>query len=283
MKKLVLVLVAIMSVCSSVELQAQLQTPAPSPMAKLTQMVGLTEVTIEYSRPGVKGREIFAENGLVPYDKVWRTGANAATRFSFSEDVTLGGEALEAGEYAVLTKPGAEQWEVMLFPYESSNWGSYVDKDPAAKFMAEPQAMDVMVESFLIDLNNLRSGSANIIMAWANTMVPIPLEVPTDEQVSAQIERVMGGPTAGDYYAAGSYYFETGKDMDKALKWVQKANKMQPRFWTMRTEALILAEMGKEKEAIATAQKSMEMAEKAGNEDYVRMNKKSIAEWKGGM
>jgi len=165
MKKLVLALVAILSVCSSVELQAQLQTPAPSPMAKLTQMVGLTEVTIEYSRPGVKGREIFAEDGLVPYDKVWRTGANAATKFSFSEDVTLGGEALEAGEYAVLTKPGAEQWEVMLFPYESSNWGSYVDKDPAAKFMAEPQAMDVMVESFLIDLNNLRSGSANIIMA----------------------------------------------------------------------------------------------------------------------
>lgn len=206
-------------------------------------------------------------------------GANAATKFTFSDGVTLGGQKLEGGSYAVLTKPGEDQWEIMLYPYESTNWGAYVEMDPAASFTADPREIDYFVETFLINVNNVRHNQATIDLMWENTVVSLPLKVNVDDRVMAQIERAMGGPTAGDYMAAATYYLETGKDMEQAAEWAAKANKMSPRFWTLRTEALILAEMGKYDKAIEVAKKSKEMAQEAGNKDYVRMNEASIEMW----
>jgi len=268
-----------MLLLSATMLEAQIITPAPSPTAELSMQVGLTDVHIEYSRPSVKGREVFSEEGLVPYGDMWRTGANAATKFTFSDAVTLGGQKLEGGSYAVLTQPGEDQWEIRFYPYESTNWGAYVELDPAASFTADPREIDYLVETFLININNVRHNKATIDLMWENTLVSLPLEVDVDDKVMGQIERTMGGPTANDYMAAANYYLETGKDLEKAAKWAAKANEMNPRFWTLRTQAQILAEMGRYDKAIEVAKKSKEMAQEAGNKDYVRMNEASIEMW----
>jgi len=281
MKKLLCSLVALaLAAVMAPQAIAQIQTPAPSPAAELEQTVGLTDIQINYSRPGVKGRTIFAEDGLVPYGKVWRFGANAATKFEFDEDVVVAGTEMEAGEYAVLCKPMAEEWMLMFYPYESGSWGSYVEKEPAATITVKPEKSPVMVERMRFTVEDITMTDAHIVFAWDKTMVKIPVEVHTEKQVQASIDGVMAGPTPNDYYAAASYYHDMGKDLDKALEWITIATDVEePRFWQVRRKALILADMDKKAEAVKAAKMSLELAEKAGNEDYVRMNKASIEEW----
>ena len=264
----------------TIDANAQVRTPAASPFSKLTQMVGLTEVTIEYSRPSVKGRTVFAENGLQPYGEWWRVGANQATKITFSEDVKVGGKDLKAGAYAILAKPTASDWTVNFYKYETGNWESYREKDPTVSLMVKPTKLNDMVETFDIDVNNITNSDATIDLRWEKTKVSIPLSTMTDKQVMASIERTMAGPSGNDYYAAASYLLSEKKDLPKALEWVQKANSMgEPRFWMVRTEALILAELGKTKEAIAAAEKSKKLAQEAGSAQYVSMNEESIKEW----
>lgn len=261
---------------------AQIETPRPSPTCEMTQEVGLTKVTLNYSRPGVKGRTIFAADGLVPYGKVWRLGANSATKITFSDDVKVAGNEVKAGSYAILATPNATEWKFDMYTYESGSWSSYLKKEAVATFTAKSMKMPepVSIETFTMDVSNLKNSSATIDIIWESTYVAIPIEVYVDERVEKSIARVLAGPSGNDYYAAASYYHEEGKDLEKALKWIQKATDVEnPRFWQVRREALILADLGKFKDAIATAKKSMELAEKAGNDDYVAMNKKSIAEW----
>lgn len=259
---------------------AQIQTPAPSPAAEVEQAVGLTDIQINYSRPGVKGRTVFAEDGLVPYGKVWRFGANAATKFTFDKDVMVAGEAMDAGEYAVLCKPMAKEWMLMFYPYESGNWGSYLDKEPAATVSVKTMKSPTMVERMRFTVDNIEMTGADIVFAWDKTMVKIPVAVHTEKQVEASIAAVMAGPAPDDYYAAASYYHDMDKDLNKALEWIKVATDVDnPRFWQVRRKALILADMGKKADAIEAAKMSMKLAEKAGNDDYVRMNKASIEEW----
>ena len=261
-------------------LNGQIRTPAPSPGAELKQAVGLTDVTIVYSRPGVKGRTIFSADGLVSFGKPWRLGANSATKFSFSENVKVGGKDLKSGDYAVLATPGATEWKFMFYPYESSNWSAYVDKDPTVTVTAKPATWEYNVESMLFLINDVTANGASIDFFWEKTAVSIPLEVNTEEQVMASISKVMNGPTENDYYSAAVYYHDTGKDLKQAMEWIDKATSgSEPRFWQVRRKALIYADAGKTEEAIKAAKQSMELAEKAGNEEYVRMNKKSIEEW----
>lgn len=261
---------------------AQIKTPAASPGAEFSTTVGLTEVMIEYSRPGVKGRKIFANDGLVPYGKVWRTGANAATKVTFSDDVKIDGKDVKAGSYAVLSKPMANEWEVMFFPYEKGSWSSYVDQTPAVTAKAKTAKLGASMETFLINVGKVTDNSAHLQFIWDDMIASVPMTVEVDKPVMASIERALNGPTGGDYYAAATYYHTSGKDLNTALEYVQKATKVdEPKFWQVRREALILADMGKKKEAIAAAQLSKDLAMKAGNDDYVRMNEKSIAEWTG--
>ena len=278
MKKVFLTLFAMASVTFG--MVAQINTPAASPSAKLEAMVGLTKVTVEYSRPSMKGRTIFAADGLVRYDEMWRTGANAATKVTFSDDVKVGGESLKAGSYAVLTKPGASQWAVHFHNYDKGNWSSYKDKTPAAAFMVNPKTLDGTVETFTINVGNLRNTSGTIDMAWENTAVSIPVDVEVDSKVEADIKKVMGGPNRGEYYSAARYYYDSDKDLGQALEWIQKANELDPKFWQLRLEAQILAKTGNHIDAIAAAERSTEMAKAADNQDYVRRNAESIKEWK---
>lgn len=165
---------------SATSVQAQGDKPAPSPASTLTQMVGLTKITVEYSRPSVKGRTIFAKDGLVPYGKAWRTGANAANKFTFSTEVTINGTKLPAGDYTITTVPGEKEWKVNVYKYDGTNSNAYASKTAAASFMIEPFNMgeDIMVETFLIDIANIKDNSATIDFVWEHTYVAIPIEVP---------------------------------------------------------------------------------------------------------
>jgi len=257
----------------------QIATPAPSPAAMFKQTVGLTEVTVEYSRPAVRERTIFGD--LVPYGELWRTGANRATKITFSDDVTIEGEALSAGSYAILTTPGENSWGVHFHAYEGGNWGSYREKEAAVTATVTPVTIPgIKVENFFITVADLKSDGGTLEFVWDQLLVPVKIGVHTDKTVMANIENVLAGPSAGDYFAAGTYLHESGKDLNKALTYVQKATNVDnPRFWQVRREALILADLGRKAEAIAAAKKSLELATTAGNSDYVRLNEKSLKEW----
>ena len=278
MKKfLLLVCVALVSF----SMEAQINAPAPSPAAKLKQTVGLTNVIVEYSRPSMRGRTIFGD--LVPFDKVWRTGANARTKVTFSEDVTIDGQELKAGSYAIFTKPSAQSWEVYFYT-EADGGGTpreWDDSKVAAKTTAEVYSMPMDVQSFTISIDDLSDNGATLGMLWEKTYVGVKFEVPTDAAVTKNIDRVLSGPGAGDYYAAAVYYASSGKDINKAREWMDKAMSMteKPAFWQLRQYSLIQAKAGDKKAAIATAKKSLAAAEEAGNADYVKMNKDSLKEW----
>ncbi|NNK70158.1 MAG: DUF2911 domain-containing protein [Flavobacteriaceae bacterium] len=278
MKKLI---VLFMVFALSFTVNAQIETPAPSPFQKVEQVVGLTDVTLEYSRPAMRGRVIFGN--LVPYGKVWRTGANTRTKITFSDDVKVGDGELKAGSYGILTVPQADSWDVIFYT-EADGGGAPSELDEskvAARIRATVQEMPMDIQSFTITFDDLTSSSAVIGFLWEKSYVGVKFEVPTDNKVSAAIDRAMSGPGSGEYYAAAVYYLSEGKDIAKAKKWMDKAMSMtdNPRFWQLRQQSLIYAAAGDKKAAIEIAKKSLAGAEEAGNADYIKMNKESIAEW----
>ena len=278
MKKLVLFVFAVTLLFS---VDAQIRTPQPSPAAKIEQVVGLTDVTIDYSRPSMRGRVIFGN--LVPYGKVWRTGANARTKVTFSDDVTVGDNELKAGTYAIFTIPQAESWDVVFYTdYAGGGAPSELDESKiAARVTAKVYPIEMDIQSFTISFDDITNSSAVIGIMWERTYVGIEFKVPTDAKVSASIEETMAGPGAGDYYAAAVYNLTEGKDLNKAKEWMDKAMSMveNPRFWQLRQQSLLYAKLGDKKKAIETAKKSLAGAEAAGNADYVKMNKDSLKEW----
>lgn len=277
MKKSILLLV---SAFISFAVQGQLMTPQPSPSAKLEQKVGLTDLTVEYSRPSMRGRTIFGN--LVPYGELWRTGANKNSTISFSDAVTIGGKTLEAGSYAIFTKPGQSSWEVIFYS-DTENWGTpqeWDDSKVAAKVNAEVFTMPMDVETFTISVDNLHNNGATLGMIWEKAYVGVPFTVPTQEIATKSIESVMSGPSAGDYYSAAAYYYDEGKDLNKAKEWIDKAVEMnKDAYWVSRRQSLIYAKLGDKKGAIEAAKRSMEAAKAAGNQDYVKLNQDSLQEW----
>lgn len=283
MKKLLLILMAITAVYS---VDAQIKTPQPSPFSKVEQKVGLTDMVLEYSRPSMRDRVIFGD--LVPYGKLWRLGANANTKITFSTDVTIGGNKLKAGSYAIFATPNETSWNVVFYN-DASNSGlpkEWDDSKVAAMVNAEVYPMPVKIETFTMTFDDLTSGSAILGMLWESVYVGVKIEVPTDDMVLANINDVMNGtPTGNDYYAAAVYYLQEGKDIKQAKTWIDKAITMagdKAAFWQLRQQSLIYAKAGDRSGAIAAAKKSLAAAEKAGNADYVKMNKDSLKEW-GGM
>ncbi|MDC6364466.1 MULTISPECIES: DUF2911 domain-containing protein [Flavobacteriaceae] len=277
MKKLVLfVFVALLSIA----MEAQMQTPQPSPDSKLKQTVGLTEVKVEYSRPSMRGRTIFGD--LVPYDALWRTGANKNTTITFSDDVVVQGKELKAGSYAIFTRPGEAVWEVIFYS-DTNNWGTPRNWDAskvAATVKTEVYPIPMPIETFTITIDDMHNNGATLGIMWEKVYVGVKFEVPTAAKATKSIESVMAGPNANDYYAAASYYMDEGKDLNKAKEWIDKAVSMNDKgFWMMRKQSLIYAKLGDKKGAIEAAKKSMAVAEEEGNTDYVKLNKDSLKEW----
>ena len=277
------------NVSSSIEIEKKpttklkITTPQPSPKATVEQRVGLTDISIEYSRPGVRGRTIFGD--LVPFGKTWRTGANSNTKVTFSSDVSIDGQTLKAGSYGLYTVPNENSWEIMFYA-ESDNSGVPRDWDNTkvvAKTSVEVYSMPMNVETFTITFDDVSGTSATLGILWEKTYVGIKLEVPTDKLVSETIDAVMAAsPEAGDYYNAAIYYRQQDLDIKKANEWMEKAMSLteKPAFWQLRQQSLIYAKMGDTEKAIAVAEKSLELSKAAGNEAYVKMNTQSLAEWK---
>jgi hypothetical protein len=267
---------------STIAVTAQIETPQPSPFQKMDQKVGLTDISVEYSRPSMRGRTIFGD--LVPFDAMWRTGANKNTIVTFSTPVTIGGKELKAGSYAVFTKPGEKMWDVVFYS-DTNNWGTpqkWDDSKVAATVKAEVYELPMNIETFTMSFDDLTNDSAMLGMMWEKAYVAVKIDVPTDKAVSQAISKIMNGPSADDYYAAARYYFEADKDIKQANMWMDKAVEMtkeQPKFWWLRQQSLIKAKAGDTKGAIAAAKASLSGAEIAGNADYVKMNKDSLKEW----
>lgn len=261
--------------------QAQIQTPQPSPFSKIDQVIGLTEVSVEYSRPAMRGRTIFGD--LVPYGKLWRTGANLRTKFTTSTDITVQGKELKKGSYGILSVPNADSWDIIFYT-EAMGGGAPAELDEskvALRVAAKPENTGYDMENFTIAFGDLADGSTGMMyIMWEKTRVPLKIGTPSGEIAQKSIERVMAGPSANDYFAAAAFYHESGKDLNQALEWVDKAVEMNPdAFWMSRRKSLIQADLGDKKGAVETAKVSLAAAEKAGNADYVKMNKESIAEW----
>lgn len=277
MKRTALFLAAFVSVSVAF---GQIQTPASSPTATISQKVGLTDVKIEYSRPNAKGRKVMGD--LVPFNgEVWRTGANASTKISFSDDITVGSTKLTKGTYALYTIPGAQQWTIILNK-NTSLWGSdgYKAEEDAVRINVKPETVSPRVETFTINLANTKDESGEIEIIWENTRAAFTFKMDTDKKVMSSIKSTMEGPSGDAYFASAVYYLEHGKDIKQAYEWINKSIAMNgERFWVLRQKSLIEAKMGNASAAIQTAEKSKKLAAEAKNMDYVRMNEKSIAEW----
>jgi hypothetical protein len=281
MKKVIIALVVMIA---SLTIEAQVKTPQPSPKASFTQIVGLTEVEVEYSRPSAKGRVIFGD--LVPFGKLWRTGANANTTINFSEDVVINGVTLKKGKYAIFSTPKADSWEVVFYT-DTNNSGTpddFSESKVAVKTTVKTEALNRNVESFTIGINNLDNNFGHLELSWEKTLVAVKFEVPTQKAAMASIEKALAGPSASDYFASAQYFFQSNGDMNKALEYVNKALGMTKPgadvpFWQQRLKSLIQAKLNDKKGALETAKLSLAGAEKAKNMDYVKMNNDSIKEW----
>ncbi len=260
---------------------AQIQIPQPSPSSTLKQIVGLTEVTIKYYRPSVRGRTIFGD--LVPYDEVWRTGANQNTMISFSDDVVFGGTKVPKGTYAIYTIPNQAKWKVILYN-KTDNWGlpsAWDDNLVIAEVDAQLAQLVESLETFTIGINELHNNGGSLFIAWDHLVAKVPIQVSTTDKALSSIEQTLNGtPSANDYYQAASYYLQEELDLEKALVWLDKAIKENAeRYWYHRPRALILAHLGRFQEAIEAAKSSSKLAQVVGNTDYVRLNQKSIDTW----
>lgn len=261
--------------------EAQLKTPQASPKSTVFQTVGLTDVEIIYCRPAARGRAVFGN--LVPFGKIWRTGANENTTISFSEDVVIDGKTLPKGKYALYTIPKIESWEVIFYA-TTNNWGNpetWNEANVVLRTTVKEDAISKPVESFTIGIGNLTADSATLDMAWENSSVSMKFIVPTQKEVLANIEKVLAGPTSADYFSAAQYLFQSNGDNVKALNYMDKAMELSTEkpYWYTRLKSQIQARAGDKKGAIETANLSLAAAEAAKNQDYVKMNRESIAEW----
>lgn len=256
---------------------AQLKIPAASPSQTTKQSFGLGEITLEYSRPATKGRAIFGD--LVPFDKVWRTGANATTKITFSTDVKFGGKDVKAGTYGLFTIPGKSSWQVMLSKDLNlgANVGDYKQENEVARAEVKPMTLPFKVETFTINIADILPSSATLEIMWDKTRVAVPLTVDIDQTITQNIKASMASEKPA-YFEAASYYYETNRDLPQALTWVTKATEQNPSaFWIMLLKARIELKLNEKKNAIASAQKTVELATAAKNGDYVKMANDLIA------
>lgn len=268
---------------------AQIKTPAASPQSTITQRVGLTDVTIVYSRPSAKGRSIFgSDNSLVPNGKRWRTGANGTTSIKFSDDVTIEGKKIPAGEYGIYTVPRPGEWTVVLNKSlkQGADVDGFKDDQDVARFSIKPYKLPAKVETFTIGFTDLTPATANVDMAWENTGAKFKIMADVESKVMAQIdEKVVKSatPAPGDLAAAAVYYYDSNKDLKQALAWMEKANAAEPtKYWNLNTEAKIRLKMKDYKGAMTAAEASRKAALAATppNGDYVKMDEELIAEAK---
>jgi hypothetical protein len=273
MKQLFLAISAMLILIAA---DAQLKTPAPSPTQSVKQDFGLSSIELSYSRPLMKGRKIFGD--LVPYNAVWRTGANSATTLTFGDDVTIGGKKIPAGKYGLLTIPGADKWTLIISKQtDVTSPSAYKQDQDVVRTEIKPVTISYPIENFTIQFANVKSTSCELQLLWDNTAVILPIATEIDSKIMAQIDQLNKDGKL-PYYNAAMYYMDNGKNLNQALEWFDKAAAAQPEaYWVFHQRANCLAKLGKKKEAKESAEKSKELAKTAKNEDYVKLNEKLIA------
>ncbi len=264
-------------------LSAQLKHPKASPLSVTTQEVGLTSIKVEYSRPAVRGRKIFG--GLVPYGRIWRVGANASTKITFENDVTIMGNVLEKGTYALYAFPEAEEWDI-VFHENLTHWGdgrkNYNPNEDVLRIKLVPGETKSFQENFLITFDKIQYNGLNLLLRWANTEIRIPIKIDTGSLMEIEItKQLKDNPTAQTYYEAARYYQEQHIKYGTALEYLKKAIELGgDTYYFYRVKSLVEAALGDFKTAISSAHKSMELAALQDKDEFVRMNEKNIAKWK---
>ena len=277
MKKLFFLAVAAFIIFSA-EAQ-QLTTPQPSPTANIKQNFALSNIEISYSRPGVKGRKIFGD--LVPYGKVWRTGANNATTITFGEEVMIGGKKVPAGKYGLLSIPGEAEWTFIITKQtDVTSPADYKQEQDVVRVTAKPETLPFSIETMMINIDNIKSNSCTIGLVWDNVFAGFDVTSDVESKVMAQIKNAMENDNK-PYFNAALYYIDNGKDLNKAIEWLDKAYAQNPEaFWVLYQKARAQKMLGKKTDAMATSNKSIEIAKKAKNDDYVALNEKLQKEMK---
>jgi hypothetical protein len=275
MNKFLLVLAFTAYFCSP-SIAQNLRLPQPSTPQVVKQDFGLSNIELSYSRPNVKGRKIFGD--LVPFGKVWRTGANQATTITFGDPVTIGGTTIPAGKYGLLSIPGADEWTIIItHQLDVTNAAAYKPDQDIVRIKATPQTLPFSLETFTMIFADVTSSTLNLQLLWDNTFVQVPVSTDIDSRIMVQIDNTMNKDNH-PYYTAAFYYLDNGKDLNKALEWFDKAIAQDPTaYFAVYQKARCLAKLGRKQEAIATAKKSIELAKTANNADYVTLNEKLIA------
>lgn len=276
MKKIITAAAAVFTLLSA---GAQLKTPAPSPTQTIKQDFGLAAVELSYSRPAMKGRKIFGD--LVPFGKVWRTGANNATTLTFGDEVTIGGVKIPAGKYGLLSIPEKSSWTLIITKQtDVTSPAAYKQDMDVVRVNAPVMKSKTAVESFTMQFANLTATSCELHIKWDKAAVSLPITTEIDTKVMAAIEAAMKTEKP-PYFNAAMYYMDNGKDLNQALAWFDKAVEAQPTaFWIHHQRANCLAKLGKKEDAKKAASRSIELAKEAKNDDYVKLNEKLLAELK---
>ena len=254
----------------------KVEFPAPSPACTMKQRVGLTDIEVVYSRPDVKGRTIFGD--VVPFDKVWRTGANKATKISFSTPVKFGGTDVPAGSYALFTIPGKDEWTVILSK-NSDQPGStkYDEKEDQLRVKVKPIEIGRSVETLAINVDDVMPTSSELDIVWDKTKVPVKIEVDYKEKLTKQIDEVMASDAKDKpYFQSAVFYYENGMDLKKAKVWIDEAVKEKDLYYMIHYQAKILQKMGDKEGALAAAKKSLDLATKGNDYAFEKMNKELI-------
>ncbi len=276
MKKINLLSLSLLLLTTTVS-TAQLTIPQPSPSQTVTQQFATSKVEIDYSRPGVKGRKIFGE--LVPFDKVWRTGANSATTIYFGEEVKINDVMVAKGKYGLLTIPGKKEWTIILTKDTTvTSPADYNQENDVVRIPVKPVSIPKSIETFTIEVENVHPTSCEVQIKWDKTQVSFSVSADIDKKIMAQIDEAMKGEKK-PYYQAARYYYENDKDLNKALEWAKETVKGNPNaFWVLHLQAKIELKLKKYDDAIATATSSKEKAQESSNGDYVKLNEKLIEE-----
>lgn len=255
---------------------AQLKTPAPSPSQTIKQDFALSSIELSYSRPGIKGRKLYTD--IAPAGKVWRTGANSATTLTFGDDVTIGNVKIPAGKYGLLSIPDTKNWILIISKQtDVTSPAAYKEDMDMVRIITKVVKTKTAAETFTMQFANIKPNSCELHLMWDKSTVILPITTDVDGKVMGTIEKEMKGSNP-PYFQAAVYYMDNGKDLNQALAWFNKAVEAQPdAYWVQHQWANCLAKLGKKSEARAAAERSKELAIKAKNDDYVKLNEKLLA------
>lgn len=272
----------ILGFLGTVTVQAQsLPIPQPSPLQTVKQSFATAFLEVSYSRPGLKGRKAFGD--VVPFGKLWRTGANGATIIELGDDFMINGKAISKGKYGLLTIPKESEWEIIITKdLNVTSEQAFKPENAIARFPVKVETLKDQVETFTIDFTNIKPTATDVVLKWDFTQVRFSVTADIDGKIMAAIEKEMKNDKR-PFHSAANYYFENGKDLKQALEWENKALESNPTaFWMLHLKAKIQHKLGDNAGALETATKSMEEARKAEADAYVKMNETLISEIKGG-